>query len=456
MNDLDILIVEDERFQREMLHHFLIREGHRVQEAEGGEKALQVLGTSSFDLILLDFKMPGMNGLELLNEAKRINPEVDAIIMTAYGTVETAVQAMKAGAVDYIAKPIDFDELSLIIGRVVRHRRLVRENEILRGELNAKGVTSDTIRHKSEKMAELINLAGRIASSPATVLIQGETGTGKELFARLIHSSSPRGERPFIAVNCAAIPETLLESELFGHEKGAFTGAVQRRIGRFEQAAGGTLFLDEIGELTFPVQVKLLRFLQERELQRVGGNRIIKADVRIVCATHQDLEARVKEGLFREDLYYRIHVVTLKIPPLRERREEIPILVDHFIQRFSGENRKSIQGLSREARDLLMRYDYPGNVRELENIIERAVVISRGEVLTLEDLPFEATLPSSTMEGDAAPAQEGTLQHAVETLEKQMIRDALEKAAFNQTQAARALGLSERALRYKLKKYGLK
>jgi two-component system NtrC family response regulator len=305
-------------------------------------------------------------------------------------------------------------------------------------------------------MAELINLAGRIASSPATVLIQGETGTGKELFARLIHSSSPRGERPFIAVNCAAIPETLLESELFGHEKGAFTGAVQRRIGRFEQAAGGTLFLDEIGELTFPVQVKLLRFLQERELQRVGGNRIIKADVRIVCATHQDLEARVKEGLFREDLYYRIHVVTLKIPPLRERREDIPILVDHFIQRFAGENRKSIQGLSREARDLLMRYDYPGNVRELENIIERAVVISRSDILSIDDLPFDATLASRMADIEADSAQEGALQHAVETIEKQMIRDALEKAAFNQTQAARSLGLSERALRYKLKKYGLK
>jgi two-component system NtrC family response regulator len=456
VNDLDILIVEDERFQREMLRKFLTREGHRVQEAENGEKALQFMGMSSFDLILLDFKMPGMSGLEVLKEAKRINPEIDAVIITAYGTVDTAVQAMKAGSTDYVTKPIDFEELSIIIGRVAKHRTLVRENEILRRELNAKGVTSDTIRHKSQNMAELINLAGRIASSPATVLIRGETGTGKELFARLIHSLSPRGDRPFITVNCASIPETLLESELFGHEKGAFTGAAQRRIGHFEQADRGTLFLDEIGELTPTVQVKLLRFLQEREFQRVGGNRTLKADVRIISATHQDLEARVKEGLFREDLYYRIHVVTLKIPPLRERREDIPILVDHFIQRFAVENQKSIEGVSREGRGLLMRYDYPGNVRELENIIERAVVISRGDILSIDDLPFDATLASNVTDRDAAPAPEGTLQHAVETIEKQMIRDALEKSAFNQTQAAKSLGLSERALRYKLKKYGLK
>jgi DNA-binding NtrC family response regulator len=456
VSELDILIVEDEPYQREMLRDFLLKEGHRITEAEDGEKALHLLSGGSFDLVLLDFRMPGMNGLEVLRELKGINPEIDAVIITAYGTVETAVSAMKAGARDYITKPVELDELSILIDRIADHRRLVKENQILRQEIKAKGVTSDAIRYKSAKMAELINLAGRIAPSQATVLVQGETGTGKELLARLIHSLSPRSEQPLITVNCAAIPETLIESELFGHEKGAFTGAVQRRIGRFEQADGGTLLLDEIGELSLPVQVKLLRFLQEREFQRVGGERTLKADVRIISATHQDLEARVKEGIFREDLFYRINVVTMKIPPLRERREDIPLLIDHFVKRFARENRKKIDGVSREARDLLIRYDYPGNVRELENIVERAIVISRGSLLTLEDLPFQEALCTIGAETDGTQTREGSLQRAIETLERQMIRDALEKAGFNQTQAAGLLGLSERMLRYKLKKYGFK
>jgi DNA-binding NtrC family response regulator len=456
VTELDVLVVEDEPFQREMLRDFLIRQGHRVAEAEDGERALRLLSAGYFDLMLLDFRMPGMNGLEVLREARHINPEIDAVILTAYGTIETAVEAMKAGARDYITKPVELDELSLLIDRVAEHRTLVRENKVLRQELRAKGVTSDTILYKSHRMAELINLAGRIAPSQATVLIQGETGTGKELFARLIHNLSPRAERPLIAVNCAAIPETLLESELFGHEKGAFTGAVQRRIGRFEQADGGTLFLDEIGELSLPVQVKLLRFLQEREFQRVGGERTLKANVRIISATHQDLEAKVKEGSFREDLFYRINVVALKIPPLRDRREDIPVLMDQFLKRFVRENRKKIEGVSREARDLLIKYDYPGNVRELENVIERAVVIARGRVLSLEDLPFPEALCESGVEETAADVSSGSLQLALESLERRMIQDALRKAELNQTRAAGLLGLSERMLRYKLKKYGLK
>lgn len=451
--DLDILIVEDEPFQREMLRDHLLREGHRVLEAEAGDTALELLKANTFDLLLLDYRMAGMNGLEVLKEAKRLCPDVEAILITAYGAVETAVEAMKAGAADYLAKPIELDELSLLIERIARHRTLVRENDLLRRELGAKGVSTDTIRFKSSRMAELIQLAGRVASSQATVLIQGETGTGKELMARLVHQLSPRAHRPLIIVNCAAIPETLLESELFGHEKGAFTGAVQRRIGRFEQADGGTLFLDEIGELTPTVQVKLLRFLQEREFQRVGGERTLKADVRIVCATHQDLESRVKEGVFREDLFYRIHVVTLKIPPLRERKEDIPVLVDHFIQRYARENQKNVQGVSREARDRLMRYDFPGNVRELENIIERAVVISQDPVISIRDLPFQECLD---MEEAEEAGRTGTLHEAMENLERRMIREALEQAESNQSQAARLLGLSERMLRYKLKKYGLK
>lgn len=453
---LDILIVEDEPYQREMLRDFLLEEGHRITEAEDGEKALPLLAQGTFDLVLLDYRLPGLSGIEVLQEALRLNPEIDAVVITAYGTIETAVAAMKAGARDYITKPIELDELSILIDRIADHRRLVRENQVLRQEIATKGVTSDAIRYKSQKMAGLINLAGRIAPSEATVLIQGETGTGKELLARLIHSLSSRADRPLVTVNCAAIPDTLIESELFGHEKGAFTGAVQRRIGRFEQADGGTLFLDEIGELSPLVQVKLLRFLQERELQRVGGERTLKADVRIMSATHQDLEARVKDRSFREDLFYRINVVTMKIPPLRERREDIPALIDHFIKRFSRNNRKRIEGVTREARNLLIRYDYPGNVRELENIIERAIVISRGSLLTLEDLPFQEALCTSGTETDDEQSQEGSLLLAVENLERGMIRDALERAAFNQSQAAKLLGISERMLRYKLKKYSLK
>jgi DNA-binding NtrC family response regulator len=453
LGNLDILIAEDEPFQREMLRDFLEGEGHQVTESEDGASALRLLAKGSFDLVLLDFKMGGMDGLEVLREARRINPEIDAVILTAYGTIETAVAAMKAGARDYLTKPIDLDELSLVIGRIADHRRLVKENQVLRQEIEARGPASQTMLHQSEKMAELLNLAGRIASSQATVLIQGETGTGKELLAGLVHNMSPRSGRPLVAVNCAAIPETLLESELFGHEKGAFTGAVQRRIGRFEQADGGTLFLDEIGELTPPVQVKLLRFLQEREFQRVGGERTLKADVRIISATHQDLEARVKEGLFREDLFYRIHVVTLDIPPLRERPEDILMLVDHFIRKYTQENQKAIEGVSREARDRLIRYEYPGNVRELENIIERAVVIARDSVITTRDLPFQECLDTEEAE-ETIPA--GSLHESLENLERQMIQDALETAQSNQSQAARLLGLSERMLRYKLKKYGLK
>ncbi len=453
MNDLDILIVEDELFQREMLRDFLVKEGHRTAEADNGEMALDLIAEHSFDLVLLDYRIPGMDGIEVLTKARMANPELEVVMITAHGTIETAVAAMKAGARDYITKPIDLDELTILIARIADRRRLIKENEILREELKAIGSPSQAILYKSSKMAELVNLVARISPSQATVLIQGETGTGKELFARLIHSSSPRSSHPFIAVNCAAIPESLLESELFGHEKGAFTGALQRRVGHFERANGGTLFLDEIGELSMPVQAKLLRFLQEREFQRVGGERTLKADVRIISATHQDLEGRVKEGSFREDLFYRIHVVTLSIPPLRERREDIPVLLDHFLKRFARENRRNIEGMSREARDLLIRYDYPGNVRELENIIERAVVVSRGPVISVGDL----SLQEAACKGDSRHSQDnGSLQQAMETLERGMIQDALEKAEFNQSQAARILGLSERMLRYKIRKYGLK
>jgi len=461
MKKMRILVVEDGRSQRDILRDFLAGEGYHVSEAPNGERALETISNDYFDLVLLDYKMPGKDGMAVLKEIKGLNPEIDAIMMTAHGTIETAVNAMKAGAADYITKPIDLEELVLQIEKISEFRNLSKENKILREDLRGKGITADHIVYKSMAVNEVINLAGRVSRSDTTVLIKGESGTGKELFARLIHTLSARSEKPMITVNCAALPETLLESELFGHEKGAFTGASRRRIGRFEEADEGTLFLDEIGELTRSVQVKLLRFLQEKEFQRVGGNQTIRSDVRIISATNRDLEAKVKEGIFRDDLYYRLNVVAMTIPPLRDRKEDLPLLIDHFLEHFANEMGEEAHKIDQEARDLLLRYDYPGNVRELENIIERAVVISRDPVITSRDLPFtrdELHDPRDEDKAATKPAAKSviTLKSAVEDLERAMIRKAMEETDSHQTKAADILGISERMLRYKLKKYRLK
>ncbi len=446
-----ILIVDDEKVQREMLEGFLIKQGYRAMAAEDGERALEKFKSGNFDLVLTDYRMPGMEGVQLLREIKRLNPEAVVVIMTAYGTVDGAVAAMKEGAYDYLTKPIDLDELLLLIQRVGREIELGRENRELKEQLREK-FKVDFIISASRPMGEALNLVGRVAQSQATVLILGESGTGKELIARAIHYSSRRADQPLVKVNCAALPENLLESELFGHEKGAFTGAMARRIGRFEQADQGSIFLDEIGDLSPSLQVKLLRVLQEKEFERLGSSRTLKSDVRVIAATHRNLEEAIQEGKFREDLYYRLNVVTISLPPLRNRKEDIMPLLEHFLKKYNRENQKNITSLSKEVRDLLMNYHYPGNVRELENIVERAVVLCRGDTLTIQDLPLN--LRESKVQAALERIRETrNLPAALEEIERQMIADALEKNSGVQTKAAGDLGISERVLRYKMKKY---
>jgi two-component system NtrC family response regulator len=447
-----ILVVDDQAAQRELITGFLRKQNFEAIAAESGEKALDKFRREPFDLVLTDMKMPGMSGLELLAALRTMNPEATVIVVTAYGTVETAVAAVKAGAADYLTKPVNLEELLYRIEQVKERRRLLSENVELREALQSHH-RIEGIVGESGQMLEVLSLVRRVAPSEATVLIRGESGTGKELIAKAIHYASPRVSAPLVRVNCAALPENLLESELFGHERGAFTGALASRKGRFELADGGSLFLDEIGDLPLPLQSKLLRVLQEREFERVGSSVPIKVNVRIMAATNMDLESLMKSGKFREDLYYRLNVVTLVLPPLRERRQDLPLLMDHFLSVFAEKNRKTIRGFTDEARDVLLRYDYPGNVRELENLIERAVVLTRDDVVGKSDLPLSIRgIPESERE----QLDQAGLTAVVEGVERRMIREALDKAGGVQTRAAEMLGISERALRYKLSKYGIR
>src|SRR5438093_9214338 len=392
-----ILVVDDEPAQRELVSGFLKKQGFDVSAAESGVKALELFRQDSIDLILTDQKMPNMSGSDLLQAVRAIHPETPVILMTAFGSIEAAVSAIQGGATDYLTKPLNLDELLHRIRQVSDRYRIIAENRELREALRERHRIEGIIG-ESGQMLDVLSLVRRVAPSEATVLIRGESGTGKELIAKAIHFAGPRASGPLVKVNCAALPETLLESELFGHEKGAFTGAVTSRQGRFELANGGTIFLDEIGDLPLHLQAKLLRVLQEREYEKVGSSRPVGVNVRILAASHRPLEDLIKAGQLREDLYYRLNVVTISLPPLRDRRPDLAPLIDHFLRLFAEKNGKTIRGLTHEARDILLRYDYPGNVRELENIIERAVVLTRDDVIGSGDLAL--TVQNPEVEGD--------------------------------------------------------
>ena len=449
-----ILVIEDEASQREALAGYLRKRGYRVLTAASGLQGMATLGNELVELIITDYRMPDLDGMGVLQQARQVNPDIEVILLTAYGSVTSAVDAMRHGAFHYLEKPVDLDALDAVVDHALERRHLVSENRELRTQLG--GPTRlEGIIAADPAMEEALNVAARAARSRASVLIVGESGTGKELVARAVHAASPRREAPFVAVNCAALSESLLESELFGHEKGAFTGAVRQHQGRFEQADNGTLFIDEVSEIPAAAQVKLLRVLQERTFERVGGTTPIRVDVRLIAATNRDLRQMAREHTFREDLYYRLNVVTVSLPPLRHRRQDITVLLQHYLQLYATENDKQVDGFTREATDLLMRYAYPGNVRELRNIVEHAVVMARGNLVSTRDLPAELSAePSGTDPGEVTAS--GSLPDQVEALERQAITAALQQADGVQSRAAELLGLTERNLRYKLHKYGFK
>lgn len=445
-----ILVVDDDESLSRIIEYQLKEEGYRVIVSNDGPTGLARVKEEKIALAIIDLQMPGMGGMDTLKEARKIDRDLVMIMITAYGTIETAVAAMKLGAYDYITKPFNKDELKMAVAKALEMRRLRSENVHLRQELKEKYGFRNIIG-ASPKMQEVYNLVSQVAESDISVLILGETGTGKELIARAIHYNSPRRNSPFVILNCAAIPDELLESELFGHVKGAFTGAIRDKAGKFEAADTGTIFLDEIGELKGGLQAKLLRVLQDQEFDKVGGTKPIKVDTRIVSATNKDLEAEAREGQFREDLYYRLNVVSIKLPPLRERREDVPLLTNHFLKKHSP--KKTPKKLAPETLDLLMKYDWPGNVRELENVIERAIVLGKDKEILPGDLPQK--IQNLEKHRKVVVLDVPDTGVALDEVEKELILTALKRTGGNQTRAARFLGISRSALLYRMEKHSL-
>lgn len=436
-----ILVVDDDNSHRNTLATLLNDWGYTLTAVADGESAIEACKAKPFDLVLMDVRMTGISGIEALKEIKAYNPAIPVIIMTAYSGVDNAVEALKSGAYDYLTKPLDFDELKLTLERAVDHLTLVDENKALKSTL-AFSFDPGNVIGQSPPMRSLLKIVSTIAPSEATVLITGESGTGKEVIAKMIHANSNRRNGPYIAVNCAALTETLLESELFGHEKGAFTGAEKRRDGRFFAANKGTIFLDEIGEIPMPMQAKLLRAIQEREIQRVGGDQVIKVDVRILAATNKDLQEEVAAGRFRQDLFYRLNVVSVHMPPLRERMEDVPLLAMHFLKSFAQKNDKSVKGFTPGAMDRLVKYAWPGNVRELENAVERAVVLLMGDYATERELPL---VLMEQEEGGRSPGIDFS-DMTLEEIEKVIVTQIVENVGGNKSEAARRLGITRKTL----------
>jgi two-component system NtrC family response regulator/two-component system response regulator HydG len=443
-----ILIADDEEAARRSLAQILSEDGYQVSLASNGEEALNLVAQESPDVLLTDLRMPVMDGHELLNRVRQGYPDVSVVIMTAHGTIASAVQAVRDGAEEYLTKPIDVEDLELLIERILKRHRLLAETKLLRERVDEK-YRFENIIGRSPEMMEVYRLIEQVAPTQASILITGESGTGKELIAQAIHQRSTRRDAPFVKVSCAALPETLLESELFGHERGAFTGALARRAGRFEISAGGTIFLDEIGDIAPAMQVKLLRFLQERQFERVGGNQTLTVDVRVIAATHRNLQTMIHEGKFRDDLYYRLNVIDIPLPPLRARGQDIPLLVDYFIRRFGASNDKQVERVSDDALAALMAYHWPGNVRELEHAIERSVILSRDRVIDLSLFP---TLPKTEapLRHDMAPLVPGA---SLEEIERDAILRTLEAVGGSTSRAAAILKISARTIQYKLKQY---
>jgi len=448
---IKIVVIDDEPLMSITIQDVLMAEGYKVINAETGRDGLTLFRENQADIVITDLKLPDMDGIEILRNVKAFSPQTHVILITAYGSIDSAVTTMKEGASDYLTKPFAMDELLLIIKRILRMRQLEEENLSLRKRVEERYGLEGLVG-KSPQMLKVYDLMETVAQTDTTILIYGESGTGKEVAANAIHLQSPRKGRPFVKVNCAALPETLLESELFGHEKGAFTGAIKQRKGRFEMADGGTLFLDEIGDISPVVQVRLLRVLQERQFERVGGNETLSVNVRLICATQRDLKDEIRKGTFREDLYYRLNVVPITLPPLRERREDILLLAEHFVDKFSKKMGKEIAGLSEDAKTLLLRYPFPGNIREIENMIERAITLIKGKVIQAGDLPEEVCGGETPVRNICENIRASKpLSNAIRLFEKEYIQSVLEKTKGKKGEAAEILGISRKTLWEKIK-----